>query len=381
MVPSVGYFSSIEEDDGEDTGADSDDEDGDEEMELPNATGKIGQDVELILNDLEAQDIDFDIEDIVTDMHSLVIGDGAAGEDSEREDFTEQLADVSLGEDSDGQSRPVLSAQPSAETSMTEILPSGQKETFHVTSTQPVVASATAEILPSGQKEKPIHVPSTRSTRSSTAVAKAEIHPPKAKLHTLPPHNNLNTLRNTYPPSESLHLPTGAIQMMKCRGSSNLVLTFPGYQEGQQITESSPLRANQHGPIKHIRDTVDSKNTNYVNMPGSMTVPPLTSGTIGQPMAMPHSLLPTLQINVEEDGKASQNLQKMSGKSILATQLQRFIPMGVHTSKSFKKAVLPFFEHIALPAKGEKHLKKLQKAVVYHIEILCDEVASANLVN
>jgi hypothetical protein len=63
------------------------------------------------------------------------------------------------------------------------------------------------------------------------------------------------------------------------------------------------------------------------------------------------------------------------------------------------KAVLPFFQQIgavdhvlpyqastlselvALPAKGEKHLKKLQKAVVFRIEELCNKVSTANLAN
>lgn len=91
------------------------------------------------------------------------------------------------------------------------------------------------------------------------------------------------------------------------------------------------------------------------------------------------------------DGEVGSNLQKTGGLSILATELRRLIPAAS------SQAVLPFFEqvcaseHIApyeaaalcdlvsLPAKGERQLKRLQKAVVFRIEGLCEEVPQANL--
>ncbi|KAG2030508.1 hypothetical protein BDR03DRAFT_1017063 [Suillus americanus] len=192
----------------------------------------------------------------------------------------------------------------------------------------------------------------------------------------------------------------------------NVILTHA------ELRAVRPL-ANQCGPIRHIRAPVDGHKCKLCDFSWAtktnrsfLTHWNLYHGTDSSTPMQERSVKTKLQtfsqdrsrylyfpVREEVGKKKSASIQDAAGTSILAAQLRRLAPAGHAPRKLAMKAVLPFFQQIgavdhispykesmlselvALPAKGEKHLKKLQKAVIFRIEKLCNQVSKANLAN
>ncbi|KAG2359100.1 hypothetical protein BDR07DRAFT_1378903 [Suillus spraguei] len=179
--------------------------------------------------------------------------------------------------------------------------------------------------------------------------------------------------------------------------------------------------ANQCGPIGHIREPVDSCKCNLCDYSWAATrtlahfikhwslyhkascdTPTQKRFVKVKIQTFNHDQSQHLYFPVREEvsrKKVSQSIREVDGTSILAAQLQQLAPTGQATHKLATKAVLPFFQQIgtadhvlpykesvlselvALPVKGEKLLKKLQRVIIWRFEELCKQVSGANLAN